>query len=59
MSLVLLALVVSSLGSGTSNELDDARLYKMQQDRGAIHKIDRVNGNSAESYIDEKNKSEE
>ncbi len=59
MSLVLLALVVSSLGSGTSNEIDDARLYKMLQDRGAIHKIDLVNGNIAEIYIDEKKKSEE
>lgn len=51
MSLVLLALVVSSLGSGSSNEIDDARLYQMLQDKGAIEKIDLVNGRSAEIYI--------
>ena len=59
MSLVLLALVVSSLGSGTSNEIDDARLYKMLKDRGAIAKIDLVNGNVAEIYIDEQKKTDE
>jgi len=51
MSLVLLALVVSSLGSGSSNEIDDARLYQMLQDKGAIEHIDLVNGRSAEIYI--------
>lgn len=51
MSLVLLALVVSSLGTGGSNEIDDARLYQMLQDRGAIEKIDLVNGRTAEIYI--------
>ena len=51
MSLVLLALVVSSLGSGSSNEIDDARLYQMLQDKGAIDHIDLVNGRSAEIYI--------
>jgi cell division protease FtsH len=51
MSLVLLALVVSSLGSGSSNEIDDARLYQMLQDKGAIERIDLVNGRSAEIYI--------
>jgi len=59
MSLILLALVVSSLGSGSSNEIDDARLYKMLQDKGAITKIDLVNGNIAEIYIDEQKKSDD
>ena len=56
MALVLLALVVSTLGSGTSSEIDKARLYKMLEDRGAINKIDLVNGRSAEIYIAEAKK---
>ncbi|MFT5999247.1 MAG: AFG3 family protein [Neolewinella sp.] len=56
MSLVLLALVVSSLGSGSSNEIDDARLYQMLQDKGAIDHIDLVNGRSAEIYISSEKK---
>ncbi|MEM9529206.1 MAG: AAA family ATPase, partial [Bacteroidota bacterium] len=58
MSLVLLALVVSSLGTGSNVEIDKARLYQMLEDRGAITKIDLVNGRSAEIYIDDAKKSE-
>lgn len=55
MSLVLLVLLISSLGSGTSHEIDKERLYKMLDDEDAITKIDLVNGRSAEIYIaDEK-----
>ncbi len=56
MSLVLLALVVSSLGSGGSNEIDKSRLYQMLQDPDAINKIDLVNGRSAEIYINDAKK---
>jgi len=59
MSLVLLALVVSSLGSGGSSEIDNGRLYKMLQDRGAIERIDLINGRSAEIYIKEEKKNNE
>ena len=58
MSLVLLALVVSSLGTGTSNEIDKSRLYQMLQDEGAITRIDLINGRSAEIYISEDKKGE-
>ncbi len=58
MSLVLLALVVSSLGTGTSNEIDKSRLYQMLQDEGAITRIDLINGRSAEIYISDDKKGE-
>ena len=58
MAMVLLALVVSSIGSGASNEIDKSRLYQMLEDRGAIARIDLVNGRSAEIYIKEEKKSE-
>lgn len=58
MSLVLLALVVSSIGGGASNEIDKARLYQMLEDRGAIDRIDLVNGRSAEIYITSDKKGE-
>lgn len=58
MSLVLLALVVSSLGSGTRSEIDQNRLYQMLEDRGAIARIDLVNRSSAEIYIKEEKKGE-
>ncbi|MEM6771759.1 MAG: ATP-dependent zinc metalloprotease FtsH, partial [Bacteroidota bacterium] len=51
MSMVLLALVVSSWGSGTNTDIDQKRLIKMLKDRGAIEKIELVNGVSAEIYI--------
>ncbi len=53
MSMVLLALVVSSWGTGTNTDIDQDRLYKMLKDRGAIEKIELVNGVSAEIYIKE------
>lgn len=56
MSLVLLVLLISSLGSGTSHEIDKERLYKMLDDEGAITKIDLVNGRSAEIYIADERK---
>jgi cell division protease FtsH len=56
MSLVLLALVVSSLGSGTRSEIDQNRLYQMLEDRGAIARIDLVNRGNAEIYIKEDKK---
>lgn len=52
MSLVLLALVVSSLGGGSNTEINKQRLLKMLEDDGAITKIDLVNGKYAEIYID-------
>ncbi len=58
MSLVLLVLLISSLGSGSSHEIDKARLYKMLADEGAIEKIEVVNGSSAEIYIADDKKSE-
>ena len=58
MSLVLLVLLISSLGSGSSHEIDKERLYKMLADEGAIEKIDLVNGSSAEIYISEEKKGE-
>jgi cell division protease FtsH len=58
MSLVLLALVVSSLGSGTRSEIDQNRLYQMLEDRGAIARIDLVNRGNAEIYIKEDKKGE-
>ena len=51
MSMVLLALVVSSWGTGTNADIDQDRLYKMLKDRGAIEKIELVNGVSAEIDI--------
>ena len=51
MSMVLLALVVSSWGTGTNTDIDQDRLYKMLKDRGAIEKIELVNGVSAEIDI--------
>lgn len=59
MSMVLLALVVSSWGTGTTAEIDKDRLYKMLSDRGAIEKIELVNGSSAEIYIAEDRKGED
>lgn len=56
MSLVLLALVVSSWGTGTTAEITKDRLYDMLQDKGAIEKIELVNGTSAEIYIAEDRK---
>lgn len=53
MSVVILALVVSSWGTGTNADIDQDRLYKMLKDRGAIEKIELVNGTSAEIYIDD------
>ncbi|MBC6995609.1 ATP-dependent zinc metalloprotease FtsH [Neolewinella lacunae] len=58
MSLVLLALVISSLGTGSTPEIDKTRLYQMLEDRGAIVKIDLVNGRTAEIYIDDAKKGE-
>ena len=53
MSLVMLALVVSSLGGGTNTEIDKKRLLQMLEDRGAITKVELVNNETAEIYIDE------
>ena len=53
MSLVMLALVISSLGGGTNTEIDKRRLLKMLEDDGAITKIELVNGKSAHIFIDE------
>ena len=58
MSLVLLVLLISSLGSGSSQEIDKERLYQMLDDEGAITKIDLVNGRTAEIYIADDKKSE-
>ncbi|MEO0733199.1 MAG: ATP-dependent zinc metalloprotease FtsH [Bacteroidota bacterium] len=58
MSLLLLALVVSSLGSGSNNEINKDRLFQMLEDRGAIDKIELVNGRVAEIYIDESKRGE-
>ena len=56
MSMVLLALVVSSWGTGSSAEITKDRLYDMLRDRGAIERIELVNGTSAEIYINEDRK---
>ena len=53
MSLVMLALVISSLGGGTNTEIDKKRLLQMIEDRGAITKINLVNGKTAQIHIDE------
>ena len=54
MSLVLLVLVVSNLGTGTNSEITQSRLISMIEDE-AVERIDLVNGARAEVYIrDEK-----
>ena len=57
MSLILLALVVSSLTTGSTNEIDQSRFYQMLEDR-AIARVDVVNGQAAEIYIKEEKKAE-
>ena len=57
MSLILLALVVSSLTTGSTNEIDQSRFYQMLEDR-AIARVDVVNGQAAEIYIKEEKKEE-
>ncbi len=56
MSFVLLALVVSSLDGNTSAEIDKKRLLQMLEDRGAITRIDLINKEYAEIYIDPEKK---
>lgn len=56
MSVVLLGLVLTSWGTGTSNEIDKSRLYGMLKDQ-AIEQIKLINGERAEIYIKEEKRS--
>ncbi|OAV44034.1 ATP-dependent zinc metalloprotease FtsH [Lewinella sp. 4G2] len=56
MSLVLLALVLSSLTGGANVDIDKKRLLQMIEDEGAITKVELVNGKHAEIYIDSEKK---
>ena len=56
MSLVLLALVISSLDGGSIVDIDKKRLLQMLEDDGAITKIELINGKHAEIYIDPEKK---
>ncbi len=58
MSLVLLVLVVSSLGTGTSSEINKNRLLLMLEDQ-AIDRIDIVNNRKAEVYIKDEKRGQE
>ncbi|MTB52267.1 ATP-dependent zinc metalloprotease FtsH [Lewinella sp. W8] len=58
MSLVLLALVVSNLGTGSDSKIDKQRLFQMMED-GAVERIDLVNNTTAEVYLKSEMKEEE
>ena len=58
MSLVLLVLVMSSLATGSSSEIDRQRLFQMLED-DAIDRIDLINGQTAEIYIKDEKREEQ